>query len=178
MTHPALRSLLLLAAAWLAAVFDCGVAPWLELRHCAPSACLLAAAVSIALSRSSYAFLTAGWFGLVADVSGAGPLGPALGCFACVGFLLIAIRRPGSVSDRSSPLSGTLRQFVELLLGTLAMSISLTVVQGLSSATDVAWAPHLKQSVGAGLYTVALALPILLLAATTRPAFPSPAPVP
>ena len=169
MTHLAVRGLLLLAAAWLAAVFDCGIAPWLELRHCAPSACLLAAAAAIALSESSYAFLTAGWFGLAADLAGGGALGPALGCFAVIGYVMIAMRH-------ASRLHGALRQGIELLAGTIAMAVSLSVIQALLSATDAAMAPTLRLSAGAGLYTVAFAVPLLLLTASARPVFPAPAP--
>jgi hypothetical protein len=169
MTHLAVRGLLLLAAAWLAAVFDLCIAPWLAVQHCAPSACLLAAAAAIALSESSYAFLTAGWFGLAADLSGVGSLGPALGCFAAVGYVVIAMRG-------ASRLRGALRQGIELLAGTIAMAVSLSVIQALVSASDAALTPTLRLAAGAGLYTFALAAPLLLLAASARPMFPAPTP--
>jgi hypothetical protein len=160
-----LRSVLLVAAVWSAAVFDCGIAPWLELWHCAPSACLLGAAAAIALSESSYAFLIAGCFGLAADLAGDGPLGPALGCFACAGYGLILFRR-------ASKLRGLLRQSIELLLGTITMALSLAIVQSLSPVTALS----LRLSLGAALYTAAFAVPLLMLTASTRSVLPAPAP--
>jgi len=165
----ALRGLLLLTAAWLAALFDTGIAPLLELRHCAPSACLLAAVLTIALSNNSHAFLIAGGFGLTGDLSGASRLGPALGCFALAGYVVLRLR------GTSQP-PGVLRRSAELLLCAIAMPIALATVQALSAATSVSWSWLMQAALGAGLYTAALALPVLLFAISSRSAFHSLAP--
>jgi cell shape-determining protein MreD len=163
MRHFAPRLVLLLAVAWLAAVFDCGVMPLVELRSCTPSACLLAAAASVALSKSDHAFLTAGGFGLAADLSGAGRMGLAMGCFALVGYAVVRLRA-------TSKLHGMLRQAVELTVATLAMSVALALLHACFAGTEIAWPWLLKQALGAGLYTLALATPVLMLLVSTRTA--------
>lgn len=164
MMHLVPRVVLLLLAAWLAALFDCGIAPLLELHDCAPSACLLAATLTIALSRSSHAFLLAGWFGLAGDLAGAGPLGASLAGCSLVGYLIARLRGPAKTA-------GMVRAAAELIAATLAVDALLATLHGLLQATDATWPLILQRAVGTGLYSLAFAIPLLVLICSTRSAF-------
>jgi cell shape-determining protein MreD len=166
-----LRCVALLALAWLALLFNCGLASLVEVRGCAPSACLLAAALSISLSKGRHGILAAAWFGLAADLGGTGRLGIFMGCFALVGYAILRLR-VSSVHHR------LLRQGIELLLGTLAMSVSVACVQRLFAGTDLAWSALLGHSLGVSAYTALCALPFLIAAAAADGTSASLAPTP
>lgn len=163
MMHFVIRIIMMLIAAWTLAVFDCGIAPYLELSGSVPSACLIAAMLAVTLSSSSHAFLLAGAFGLTADLTGAGPLGASLGCYALIGHGVIRMR--GSVKH-----PGLIRGSLELMLGTLAATLLLAILHNLLIPANVNWPSQMQRALGAGIYSIVLGLPLLVLVLSTRSA--------
>ncbi len=161
-----LRFVVLLGLAWLALLFDCGLAPLVEVHGCASSACLFAAVASIAFSKNGYGFVAAAWFGLAADLGSTSRLGISTSCFALVGYAIVRLR--SSPNARSST-----GQAMELVVGAQAMSFGVACFQRLFAGTDVAWSSVLGQALGVGGYTVLCALPFLITAVTAHGTPPS-----
>jgi cell shape-determining protein MreD len=161
-----LHCLTLLMLAWLAALFDCGLAALVEVRGCAPSACLLAAAIAIARCSNTSGLRVAAWFGLAADLCGGGRLGASMACFALVAFVAIRLRTSPAVRP-------PLGQAVELLFVMLAAPVGAAALQRLASGTEGAWPTLLLHALAVGSYTAVCAAPILLAmswtSACTRP---------
>jgi rod shape-determining protein MreD len=156
---------MLVGVGWLAALFDSSLAPLVEVAGIAPSAILLSAAVSLAVSKSEHSFLFAAWFGLVADLCGAGRLGVCLGCFTLVGYAILRLR--GRAGARM-----LMGRAAEVVFATLAMAAAVAVVQALFNLPTVDWSGVLRHSLGVGLYTACLALP--LVAFPLKPPCPFP----
>lgn len=163
MMHFAMRTIVMLTAAWSLAVLDCGIAPHLELHGSVPSTCLIAAMLAVTLSSNGYAFLLAGAFGLAADLAGAGPMGAALGCYALIGYGVARLR--GTAKS-----IGLMRASLELMVGSLAATVLLGILNKLRQPDNTDWSSLMQHAFGAGVYSIALGLPLLVLVLSTRSA--------
>jgi hypothetical protein len=150
----ATRTIVFLAWAWLAAVFDSGIAPLLSIGEVAPNACMLAALLCVVLNAAPYSFLGSGIFGIAADLAGTSRLGPALACFTLVGYGITRL-----------PIHGRpVRQAAALVAGSTLLAWTMGLLQYAFHFSAAASSIVLKHSTGVGFYTAACA--IALFAAT------------
>lgn len=150
------KCLFILCGIYLAGVFDSIVSPAIEIRGVSPDLLALAATMGALLLRESRGLVVAGLAGAIADVNAPGRMGVVMAVFALASLLLstgrrLAWRRPFMQSLFCVP-------------AVAGMTLVLAIVRGLLGASTCCVAKLAALSLGAGLYTSAIALPMFCVA--------------
>jgi len=148
--------LLLIPSVYVAAVLETALAPLVEVRGVVPDLFALIAVVWVLRARGERAFLTAAALGLICDLTAAGPPGIGLGAFALVGYGL------GRLRDKVDA-DHWLVQTGVVWVSVTAISLLEAAAWHFTSETAISWPTLAVRGVTIGVYTAAVALPLLLL---------------
>lgn len=144
---------LLIGLTYLAVVLQTSLCPLIRIHDAAPNLLALEALAVAMVSSSPYAFLWAGWIGLLHDMASADRMGVAMFWFALVGYLVGRVR--GQVYTE-----GFLVRTGVVLAGSSLIAGGLVASTRILGPTGFAWEGLLAQSLGVGGYTAAVAIPI------------------
>jgi rod shape-determining protein MreD len=157
-SHPMkpLWILLLVPIAYAAAVADTSLAERIEVGHVAPDLLALTAVIWLLVGAGPRGFLTAGAIGLAADLVSPGRLGLGMACFLLVGYAITRLRQRLAMD--------ALPAQVVLVFGAVTL-LAAGVATGrcLLGETAVPLAALLLRSLGVGLYTAGVSLPLLMV---------------
>jgi rod shape-determining protein MreD len=148
--------LLLVFATYVAAVLQTSLAPVIEVRHVMPDLFALVAVVWLLQAAGPRGFIALAFVGLAYDLTSTAPLGVGLGLYSLVGYLLTCLR---------GRLDGY-HLLVALPIVWLAASLialgEATAARLVGEAT-LAWTTLAVRAVSVGVYTAAIALPVLMV---------------
>jgi len=157
------KVVLAFSATYLALVFQTTLCPLIRISGAAPDLLALAALVIVLLSSSPYAFLWAGWIGLLHDLASTGRIGVAMFWFAVAGYLMVRIRDHVFTET-------LLMRWVACVLGSFVAVAGLVATRRLLGDTSAAWATILTHTIRVTLYTGLVAVPFFaLLAKRSKP---------
>ncbi len=161
-----MRFVILALTVYAAAVAQTSVAPALEVRHVMPDLFALATVLwqltavrrdaDGAADASPRGFFAATLMGLAYDLTSSGPLGVGFGLFAGVGWLIAAIR---AKLDLAHPLM----QLTTVFFATAAIASGEAVIWRLRGETTLPWATLVVRAACVGVYTTAVAVPIVMV---------------
>jgi rod shape-determining protein MreD len=149
-------SLIILAVTvYAAAIAETSLAPAIEVRHVTPDLFALAAILWQLTAGRGRGFVIAALVGLAYDLTAAGPLGVGMGMFALVGYGIAQIR--SHLDLEHLPL-----QLAMILAATMAIALGEAGAWRLLGETTLPWSTLVVRAMSVGVYTTAIALPILL----------------
>lgn len=151
-----IKGLLALSATYLALVFQTTLCPLIRIKGVSPDLLALAAMATVLGSRSPYAFLWAGWIGLLHDLASTGRIGVAMFWFALAGYAVTRLRDHVDTGN-------LLPRAIACLLGSFVAVTGLVATRRVLGDTSAAWDTILAHTVQVAVYTAAVALPFLIL---------------
>jgi len=154
--------LLFLPLAYLAAVLDTTLGSVWSVGTIAPDALEVLAFAWVVVERRRFGLLVAGAVGLLADLLASGRVGPGMSSFFLAALLLSALQR------RWQPR----HPLVQAGLIAPVAALSTLATRGVSELPSVATmelAGRTSHALGVGLYTAAVAVPVLMLLGWIRP---------
>lgn len=163
-----MSSLLLIPMIYLAAVLETWLAPRWQVRGITPDLVALAALAWLSRSKSRYGFLMVALAGFAADFSSSAPLGLGMATFAVVGYAIIFLRQ-------NLHLENILAQLLLVGLGATAICLLQSVVLRLVDRIAMPWQTLAERAALVGLYTTAVAIPLLIVLRWFGANRPSPA---
>jgi rod shape-determining protein MreD len=148
--------LFLMLATYLAAALQTSLAPVIEVRHVMPDLFALVAIVWLLRPAGSRGFIAAGLVGLVYDLTSAAPLGIGLGLYSLAGYSICVLL--GKL-DRNH----LLVQLPIVWLATTIIALGEAVAARLFGELTLPWTTLAVRAVSVGVYTTAVALPVLMV---------------
>jgi rod shape-determining protein MreD len=148
--------LVLIFATYIAAVLQTSLAPVIEVRHVMPDLFALVAVVWMLRAAGPLGFIALAFVGLAYDLTSTGSLGVGLGLYSLVGYLLTWLSRK---LDRCHLLLALPIIWLAASLITLGEAAAARFV----GETALAWTTLAVRAVSVGVYTAALALPVLMV---------------
>ena len=149
--------LLLLLATYLAAVAQISLAPAIEVRHVVPDLFALVAVVWLLRTARPRGFVATALVGFVFDLTSTAPLGIGLGLFSLTGYAICWLR--GKLDG-----DHLLVQLAVAWLATTAIALGEAAVARLIGETTLACTTLAVRAVSVGVYTTAVAVPVLMVA--------------
>jgi rod shape-determining protein MreD len=149
------KVVLALAATYLALVFQTTVCPLIRLGGASPDLLALVALTIVLLSASPYAFLWAGWVGLLHDLASTGRIGVAMFWFAVAGYLITRFR--DHVYAETLP-----ARTLACVLGSFVAVAGLVATRRLLGDTGADWATCVSHSIRVAVYTGLVAVPLFV----------------
>ena len=128
------------SATYLALVFQTTLCPLIRISGAAPDLLALVALVIVLISSSPYAFLWAGWIGLLHDLASTVRIGVAMFWFAVAGYLMVRIR--DHVFTES-----LLTRWIACVLGSFVAVAGLVATRRLFGDTNAAWGTILAHTI-------------------------------
>ncbi len=148
--------LLLTLATYLAAALQTSLAPVIEVRHVMPDLFALVAIVWLLRPAGPHGFIAAGLVGLVYDLTSVAPPGIGLGLYSLAGYSICVLR--GKLDSN--------HLFVQLpivWLTTTIIALGEAAAARLLGEMTLAWTTLAVRAVSVGVYTTAVALPVLMV---------------
>lgn len=128
----------------------------MQIAGCVPHACLLTAALWLAMCESPYAFLAPAILGLASDLAGAGPLGPAAAGYAVGGYAAMRLRLAlGSACFW--------KRAVEMTVAAATMALAASLLGELAQSFSFQIALAARHALGVAIYTSVCGLPVLAI---------------
>jgi rod shape-determining protein MreD len=157
-----MSAIFLIPVVYFAALLEACLAPRWEVRGIVPDLLALVAFAWLAEARSRYAFLAVGLVGLVSDLNASAPLGIGMGAFAMVGYLVIVLRR-------NLHLEGPIAQLAIVGFGTVATCGVQGIALRLIGGPECPLMTLVERTVLVGLYTSAIAIPLVMMLHWLKP---------
>lgn len=151
-----MRYLILFPAVYLAAALDTAFVPALAIGRVVPDLMALSAVACLCIFPGSKAFLLAAVIGLISDMISPGRLGIGMGCYALVGYGLVCLRPKLGLRD---PLTRTAAAAVAIAL----LAVGISTLRTFTGETTAPWITSLGISVGVGIYSAFVGLPMFIL---------------
>ena len=148
--------LLLLPIVYVAAVADTSLAERIQVGHVAPDLLALTAVVWLLVAAGPRGFLVAGAIGLWGDLVSPGCLGPGTACFLLVGYGIARLRQ-------RLPLDQLAVQVAVVFVAVGLLAAGMGLGRWLLGELPVELPTLLLRSLGVGLYTAGVSLPLLML---------------
>jgi rod shape-determining protein MreD len=148
--------LFLMLATYLAAALQTSLAPAIEVRHVMPDLFALVAIVWLLRPAGPRGFVAAGLVGFVYDLTSAAPLGIGFGLYSLAGYLICSLH--GKLDGNR-----LLVQLPIVWLTTTIIALGEAAAARLFGDTTLAWTTLAVRAVGVGVYTTAVALPVLMV---------------
>ncbi len=149
-------SLAILAlAVYAAAIAETSLASAIEVRHVTPDLFALAAILWQLTAGRTRGFVVAAAVGLAYDLTAAGPFGLGLGLFALVGYGIARLR--GNLD-----LDHVALQLAVVVAATTTIALGEGAAWRLLGETALPWSTLAVRATSVGVYTAAIALPLLL----------------
>ena len=149
-------ALLLLPIVYVAAVADTSLAGRIQVGQVAPDLLALTAVVWLLLAAGPRGFLVAGAIGLFADLVSPGRVGLGMICFLLAGYAITRLRQ-------RLALDHVLAQVVVVFGAVTGLAAGIGAGRWLLGETAVDPATLLLRSLGVGLYTAGVSLPLLMV---------------
>jgi rod shape-determining protein MreD len=148
--------LFLMLATYLAAALQASLAPMIEVRHVMPDLFALVAVLWVLRPAGSHGFIAAGLVGLVYDLTSAAPLGIGLGLYSLAGYSIWVLR--GKLDGNH-----LLVQLPIAWLATTIVAVGEAAAARLFGELTLPWTTLAVRAVSVGVYTTAVALPVLMV---------------
>ncbi|MEN6497203.1 MAG: hypothetical protein ABFD16_23145 [Thermoguttaceae bacterium] len=162
-----MRLLFLVPLLYLTAVIQTSLVDLLRIGQVEPDMLALLAVTWLLLVPGPWAFLVAGAIGLAEDLLAVGPTGLGLASFLVVGYGLWRLRTRFRLESLGL-------QVLVVLLGVSALTSMQAVGHRLLNPSSATFATLQLQALGAGLYTAAVSIPVLMVVSWLREAFKRP----
>ena len=147
---------LLIGSVYAAAVLDTALAPAWSVGAMRPDLLALTAIGAAFLGRKSSACMLAGAIGLFADLTAIGRIGAGIACFAIVGHVVMRLRPQLNVLP-------VWAKAIALAPAVAAAALGIGLTRKLSGEIDLGLLTIAMRCLGVGVYTAAIALPLLML---------------
>lgn len=147
---------LLIGSVYTAAVLDTALAPAWSIGAVRPDLLALTAIAAAFLGRKSSACVLACAIGLFADLSSTGRIGAGMACFAIVGFVVMRQRPRLNVLP-------VWAKAIALAPAVAAVALGIGLTRKLLGEIDLGLLTIALRCLGVGIYTAAIALPLLML---------------
>ena len=148
--------LFLMLATYLAAALQTSLAPVIEVRHVMPDLFALVTIVWLLRPAAPHGFIAAGLVGLVYDLTSAAPPGIGLGLYSLAGYSICMLR--GKLDGNH-----LLVQLPIVVLATTIIALGEAEATRLFGELTLPWTTLAVRAVGVGVYTAAVALPVLMV---------------
>lgn len=150
-----MRILLLAPILYLTAVLETSLADAVAIGYVGPDLLALVAVSWVLLSKSPRAFVTAGAIGLFGDLIGPGQPGLGMAVFLLVGYGVARLHARLALDHPAM-------QIGAVWAAATVTAVALGLGRWLMGETSVAPATLLARGLGVGLYTAAVAMPLLM----------------
>jgi rod shape-determining protein MreD len=148
--------LILMLGTYVAAVLQISLSPAIEVRHVMPDLFALVTSLWILRTPLRQALFGAAFVGLLYDLTSAAPLGIGLGIYSVAGY---ALSRLGArAGGMFLPL-----QLVSVWLVTTSIALGEAAAARIAADTTLSWTTLTVRGVSVGVYTTAVALPVLIV---------------
>jgi len=155
------RSLLLLVAAYAAAVIDTSLGDLMRIGCIAPDLLTLTAIVWLLTTEGRTALVGAGIVALFGDLIAPGKPGLGAACMLLVGYAVMRARI-------ALPSNHLAVQLISVLIATTAWALATAVLGRLVGQITLAWADIPGRCFGVALYTTGISVPVLMIAGWIR----------
>ena len=147
---------LLIGSVYTAAVLDTALAPAWSIGEVRPDLLALSAIGAAFLGHKSSACMLASAIGLFADLTAIGRIGAGMACFAFIGYVVM----------RFKPRLNALpiwAKTISLAPAVAAAALGVGLTRKLLGEIDLGLLTFALRCLGVGIYTAAIALPLLML---------------